>query len=68
MGSKEEHAVMLTTEHARAAKQDYILKGSKADTFSATMPAYSYTSLCLDPALRTGPACAVQVRRCSMKL
>lgn len=27
MSSKEEHAATLSTEHARAAKQDYILKG-----------------------------------------
>lgn len=52
MSSKEEHATMLSTEHARAAKQDYILKGPPAMTFSAMHPAYSYTSLCPDPELR----------------
>ncbi len=52
MSSKEEHAAALTTERARAAKQEYILKGNKADTFSATNPAYAYTSLCLDPKRR----------------
>lgn len=54
MSSKEEHAAMLLTEHARAAKQGYILKEPPAMTFSAAMPAYTYTSLCPDPALR-GP-------------
>lgn len=56
MSSKKEHAVMLSTEHARAAKQDHILKGPPATTFSARMPAYTYTSLCPDPALREPPA------------
>jgi uncharacterized protein YbjT (DUF2867 family) len=55
LSSKEEHAAILTTEHARAAKQGYILKGPKADTFSAKHPAYTYTSLCPDPALREPP-------------
>lgn len=58
MSSKEEHAVAFYTERSRAAKQDYILKGPKAGTFSAQMPAFSNTSLCLIPFLRTGPACA----------
>lgn len=52
MSGKDEHAAMLSTEHARAAKQDYILKGPQAMTFSAQMPAYAYTSLCPDPKLR----------------
>lgn len=55
MGSKEEHAAMHSMEHARAAKQGYILKGPKADTFSARMPAYTYTSLCPDRGLREPP-------------
>lgn len=55
MSSKEEHATMLSTEHARAAKQGYVLKGPKADTFSATHPAYTYTSSCSDPARREPP-------------
>ena len=55
MGSKEEHAAVHSMEHARAAKQGYILKGPKANTFSARMPAYTYTSLCPDPALREPP-------------
>lgn len=58
MSSKEEHATAFYTERSRAAKQDYILKGPKAGTFSAQMPAFSNTSLCLIPSLRTGPACA----------
>jgi hypothetical protein len=53
---KEEHAATLSTEHARAAKQEYILKGSKADTWRATKPAYAYKSLCPDPKLRNPPA------------
>lgn len=56
MSGKEEHAATLSTEHARAAKQDYILKGPKADTWSATKPAYTYTSLCPDPKSRKPPA------------
>lgn len=55
MSSKDEHATMLSTEHARAAKQGHILKGPKADTFSAKHPAYTYTSLCPDPARREPP-------------
>jgi len=55
LSSKKEHAVILSAEHARAAKQDHILKGPPATTFSATMPAYTYTSLCPDPALREQP-------------
>lgn len=58
MSSKEEHAVAFYTERSRAAKQDYILKGPKAGTLSAQMPAFSNTSLCLVPSLQTGPACA----------
>ncbi|MFV0240749.1 MAG: hypothetical protein ACK5H4_12025 [Lacrimispora sphenoides] len=44
MSSKDEHATMLSTEYARAAKQDHILKGPKADTFSAKHPASPDTS------------------------
>ncbi len=55
LSSKDEHAAMLSTEHARAAKQGYVLKGPKANTFSATHPAYTYTSLCPDRGLREPP-------------
>lgn len=55
MSSKEEHAATIATEHARAAKQEYILKGPKAGNFSATNPAYTYTSLCSDPKRRRSP-------------
>lgn len=55
MSSKEEHAATLSTERARAAKQEYILKGPKAGTFSATNPPYAYTSLCPDPKRRKPP-------------
>ena len=55
MTSKEEHAAAVATERARAAKQEYILKGPKAGTFSATMPAYAYTSLCPDRKRREPP-------------
>ena len=55
MSSKEEHAAMHSMVHARAAKQGYILKGPKVNTFSARMPAYTYTSLCPDPARREPP-------------
>lgn len=60
MTSKEEHAAMIATERARAAKQEYILKGPKAGTFSATMPAYAYTSLCPDRKRRKPPRKKVQ--------
>ena len=55
MSSKDEHAAIHSMEHARAAKQGYILKGPPATTFSATHPAYTYTSLCPDPARREPP-------------
>lgn len=55
MSSKEDHAATLSTERARAAKQEYILKGPKAGTFSALNPAYTYTSLCPDPKRRRSP-------------
>lgn len=45
MSSKEEHAATIATERATAAKQEYILKGPKAGTFSVLNPAYTYTSL-----------------------
>ncbi|QRV21713.1 hypothetical protein [Lacrimispora saccharolytica] len=56
MSSKDEHAAILSTEHARAAKQYYILNGPKADTISAREPAYLFTSLCPDPKRRKPPA------------
>ena len=52
MDRKEEHAINLQSAQARAAKQEYILKGPRPETHSATMPAYSYTELCPDPELR----------------
>lgn len=56
MSSKEEHAATIASERARAAKQEYILKGPKADSWSATKPAYAYTSLCSRRSLRKPPA------------
>lgn len=55
LSSKEEHAAAVATERSRAAKQEYILKGPKAGTFSALNPAYTYTSLCSDRSLRRSP-------------
>jgi hypothetical protein len=55
LSSKEEHADAMATERARAAKQEYILKGPKANSWSATKPAYTYTSLCPDPNLKKSP-------------
>ena len=55
MSSKEEHAAMHSMVHSRAAKQGYILKGPKADTFSATHPPFTYTNSCPDPARREPP-------------
>lgn len=52
MDRKEEHTMNLQVIRARAAKQEYILKGPRPETHSATMPAYSYTELCPDPKLR----------------
>lgn len=55
MSSKEKHAAAVATERARAAKQEYIIKGPKAGTFSDTNPAYTYTNLCPDRSLRNPP-------------
>ena len=52
MDRKEEHAITLQSAQARAAKQEYILKGPRPETHSATMPAYCYTAMCPDPELR----------------
>lgn len=42
MNSKEEYTAMVATERSRAAKQEYILKAHKTDTFSATKPVSGY--------------------------
>ncbi len=55
MSGKDEMTNKCSREVKNAAKQDYILRGQPALTTSATMPAYQYTSLCLDPALREPP-------------
>lgn len=52
MDRKEEHAITLQAMRARAAKQEYILKGPRPETHSATMPAYCYTEACPNPKLR----------------
>lgn len=52
MDRKEEYAAVLQEARLRAAKQEYILKGPRPETHSATRPAFCYTSLCPDPALR----------------
>lgn len=52
MDRKEEHAIALQSAQARAAKQEYILKGPRPETHSATMPAYCYTAACPVPWLR----------------
>lgn len=46
---------MSKEDVTRAAKQDSILKASPANSFSARMPAYTYTSLCPDRSLRKSP-------------
>ena len=56
MDRKEEHAMALQSAQARAAKQEYILKGPRPETHSAKRPAYCYTELCPDPKLRE-PIC-----------
>ncbi len=44
----------------RAAKQDSILKAPPVMSFSATNPAYTYTSLCPDRSLREPPKRKIQ--------
>lgn len=55
MDRKEEHAAALQSAQARAAKQEYILKGPPPDSWSSRMPAYCYTVLCPVPELRKVP-------------
>ena len=43
---------MRKEDITRAAKQDSMTKAPPVETFSARMPAYTYTSLCPVPALR----------------
>ncbi len=60
MTHKEKQAAELHSAQARAAKAEYILRGPRPQTHSATMPAYAYTVACPDPKLREPPRVAMQ--------
>lgn len=45
----------IQEEAAMNAKQEYILKGPRPKTHSATRPAFCFTELCPDPELRKRP-------------
>jgi hypothetical protein len=57
---KEKQAIELQSAQARASKAEYILKGPRPQTHSATMPAYAFTVACPDPRLREPPRIAKQ--------
>ncbi|WP_124067400.1 hypothetical protein [Clostridium sp. E02] len=61
--SKEQREEKTKREKALQAELATAIKAPPVMTFSATMPAYTYTSLCSDPKRRTGPACAEARRR-----
>lgn len=48
MTEKEKRAHEQQIAAARAAKQTYILRGPRRETWSVTQPAYAGTSLCPD--------------------
>ena len=52
--NKAKRADKLRTQHAKAAAYSQEIKARPA-TWSARMPAYCYTELCPDPALRRAP-------------
>lgn len=53
--TKEHKEDSARREQAFQAEVDSMLKGPPVETFSARMPAYTYTSLCPDPKLRKSP-------------
>ena len=53
--NKAKRADKLRTQHAKAAAYSQEIKERPA-TWSARMPAYCYTELCPDPALRERPS------------
>lgn len=53
---KKQHAAVLVKQQAMAAKMELMLREPRPKTWSARMPAYCYTELCVDPGLRMHPA------------
>lgn len=56
--SKDYRANKASVNRRIQAEADEAIKAPPVMSFSAQMPAYTYTSLCPDPKRRTGPACA----------
>lgn len=56
--SKDCRADRASVNSRKQAEADAAIKAPPVMSFSAQMPAYTYTSLCPDPKCRTGPACA----------
>lgn len=56
--SKDYRADRASVNSRIQAEADSAIKAPPVMSFSAQMPAFSNTSLCLIPSLRTGPACA----------
>ena len=56
--SKDCRADRASVNSRIQAEADAAIKAPPVMSFSAQMPAFSNTSLCLVPSLRTGPACA----------
>ncbi|MEY8357054.1 hypothetical protein AALB39_27435 [Lachnospiraceae bacterium 54-53] len=50
--SKEHKGQLARREKALQAETATMIKAPPVETFSAQMPAFTYTSLCLDPELR----------------
>lgn len=61
--SKDCRADRASVNSRIQAEADEAIKAPPVMSFSARMPAYTYTSLCLDLKLRTSPACAEARRR-----
>ncbi|WP_313184861.1 hypothetical protein [Lacrimispora sp.] len=53
---KERRNQYVQAQRITTAEAAIAVKAQPAMTFSATHPAYTYTSLCPDPALREPPA------------
>lgn len=51
---KENTAIKTQVDRVFRTIVDEIMKGPKATSWSATMPPYCYTVLCLDPKYRPG--------------
>ena len=57
--SKDCRADRASVNSRLQAEADEAIKAPQVMTGSATEPAFLFTSSCLDPKRRTGPACAV---------